>query len=484
MKKDIQRQLYRMIFVVLLLAVFVTWQHEFVMHGIRSSTFLNSIIIGTFLFGLSLTFINLLELDNERIAIEALQESYNDLLHKDLDQADPNRRFRRCEQPAIIFSPPHIMGQSYSLIADEMSRSGDLKMSAATMQTLIDGIDARLEEKRSLVTYLAGLLVFLGLLGTFVGLLETLASVSTIIGDLDLGGSSGMETIARLMENLKGPLKGMATGFSASLFGLSSSLTLGLVSRFQNSGAVGIKLVFEGWLNSVVQITDSHEGGGAGGTVSDRAARVFGEQHLRLMYNVARYTLTSTNRTNRILDAMSKAVSELSEDHRKHNEETHRLASIIEKSAQYQALMSYHLGRTADALAGHDEMSLTLKEVDIALNGRLDELSRAVSRNSGNIESLTEEIIRLSEGGEDDLDSELKKMMNEIDAAFARDRIDRAMAEAATSPDGDGGKPARARALPAGGDGGASANALRDSANPVREMREQLMSAVKAGLKK
>ena len=228
MRQDIQKQLYRMTFVVLVMMALGVWQREFVVTAINSNIFLNSTIIGTFIFGLGLVFKYQFDLRNEIISFESLQEKYNDILRKDEDETDPFWRFQRCQKPATIFSAPLIMWQAYFLISDEMSRTGNLKISAGTMQTLIDGIDTKLDVQKSLATHITGLLVFLGLIGTFVGLMVTLASVGKIIGDLDLSGGKGTESIQLLMNNLKTPLQGMATGFSSSLFGLVTSLALGL----------------------------------------------------------------------------------------------------------------------------------------------------------------------------------------------------------------------------------------------------------------
>ena len=288
------------------------WQREFVVTAINSNIFLNSTIIGTFIFGLGLVFKYQFDLRNEIISFESLQEKYNDILRKDEDETDPFWRFQRCQKPATIFSAPLIMWQAYFLISDEMSRTGNLKISAGTMQTLIDGIDTKLDDQKSLATYITGLLVFLGLIGTFVGLMVTLASVGKIIGDLDLSGGKGTESIQLLMNNLKTPLQGMATGFSSSLFGLVTSLALGLIGRFQGLAASSLKLGFEAWLSSVVHITDDVDGGGA--SAANGGAGI-DPQHLRLMYNVAKYTLTSSNRTNRTLDKLATAVLEIGRAH-------------------------------------------------------------------------------------------------------------------------------------------------------------------------
>ena len=134
--------------------------------------------------------------------------------------------------------PPVLLAPVASLIGDEESRSG---LSVATTRSLLDSISARLDENRELLRYLAGLLVFLGLLGTFWGLIDTVNSVGRIIGSLRTGGEAGA-LFDELKTALAAPLAGMGISFSASLFGLAGSLVLGFLdlqagqaqSRFYN----------------------------------------------------------------------------------------------------------------------------------------------------------------------------------------------------------------------------------------------------------
>ena len=419
MKKELQKQLARMSFVVLVMIAFAVWQHEFVATAINSNIILNSTIIGTFIFGLGLSFKYLVDLFNEMTAFDALRESYNDIQRREEDETDPFWRFQRCQVPAKIFSSPQIMGQSYSLISDEMSRTGDLKISAGTMQTLVDGIDTKLEDQKSLVTYITGLLVFLGLIGTFVGLMVTLASVGKIIGELDLSGGGGTEVIQRLMTNLQTPLQGMATGFSSSLFGLITSLALGLISRFESFAASNLKLEFEAWLSGVVRISDDKTGDNPTAHFERTGPDM---QHLRLMYNVAKYSITATNRSNRTLDRLTAVVAGLTQEQTKQGDATSSLSAHMEKNAQYQSLMSFHLGRTAKALEAHDHVAIKLREIDVALNGRLDNLATSMDRSTGNIEALTEELINLSVPDENELDVDFERMMGEIDNHILRER--------------------------------------------------------------
>jgi hypothetical protein len=103
---------------------------------------------------------------------------------------------------------------------------------------VLDGIATRLDERRDLTRYLIGLLIFLGLLGTFWGLLETIGAVADAINGLQVTGGDAVQMFAKLKASIDGPLKGMATAFGASLFGLSGSLVLGFL-ELQASQAQG-----------------------------------------------------------------------------------------------------------------------------------------------------------------------------------------------------------------------------------------------------
>ncbi len=119
---------------------------------------------------------------------------------------------------------------------------GKPALSAATLRSVMDGIGSRLEESRETSRYLIGLLIFLGLLGTFYGLLETVQSVKGVIGGLSSGAGDPVSAFSDLKSRLQTPLGGMSTAFSASLFGLAGSLVLGFLdlqagfaqSRFYN----------------------------------------------------------------------------------------------------------------------------------------------------------------------------------------------------------------------------------------------------------
>ena len=119
-------------------------------------------------------------------------------------------------------------------------------------RSLLDSIAARLDENRELVRYLAGLLVFLGLLGTFWGLIETVGSVGNVINTLKPGGDAGAIFDA-LKEGLAAPLSGMGISFSSSLFGLAGSLVLGFLDLQTSQAQNRFYTELEDWLSTTVR---------------------------------------------------------------------------------------------------------------------------------------------------------------------------------------------------------------------------------------
>ena len=142
--------------------------------------------------------------------------------------------------------PPILLAPMAALIGDPASRAG---LSVTTVRSLVDSISARLDESRELVRYLAGLLVFLGLLGTFWGLIETVNSVGRIIGSLRTGSDAAV-LFDELKTSLSAPLAGMGISFSASLFGLAGSLILGFLDLQAGQAQNRFYTELEDWLAS------------------------------------------------------------------------------------------------------------------------------------------------------------------------------------------------------------------------------------------
>ena len=130
-------------------------------------------------------------------------------------------------------------------------------MSALSLRTVLDGIRSRLDESREISRYMIGLLIFLGLLGTFWGLLGTIEAVGRVIGGLEVGQGDFAEVFAELKSGLMAPLNSMGTAFSSALFGLGGSLVLGFLDiqagHAQNRFYDGL----EEWLSGLTHLIDA-----------------------------------------------------------------------------------------------------------------------------------------------------------------------------------------------------------------------------------
>ena len=161
--------------------------------------------------------------------------------------------------------PPRLLASMARMLGAR--RGGRVSLSATSMQTLLDGIASRLDETRETSRYLIGLLVFLGLLGTFYGLLETVRSVGGVIGGLSVGSGDLARAFADLKAGLESPLHGMATAFSSSLFGLAGSLVLGFLDLQAGQAQNRFYNDLEEWLSTYTRLSSGPFGDGGDAAV-------------------------------------------------------------------------------------------------------------------------------------------------------------------------------------------------------------------------
>jgi hypothetical protein len=165
--------------------------------------------------------------------------------------------FRISDPGIAVEKQPVLLLPMATMLRD---RTGHLSLATGSARTLLDSVASRLDEQRETTRYLVGLLVFLGLLGTFWGLLHTVSSVGNTIGSLDTSGGENVMLFDQLKEGLAGPLAGMSIAFSSSLFGLAGSLILGFLdlqaghaqSRFYNE--------LEDWLANITELQSADAG--------------------------------------------------------------------------------------------------------------------------------------------------------------------------------------------------------------------------------
>jgi hypothetical protein len=158
---------------------------------------------------------------------------------------------RQTDEGLVAPTNPVLLAPMAALIGNRSSRSF---MSVTAMRSLLDSVGARLDESREIVRYLAGLLVFLGLLGTFWGLIDTVGSVGRIISSLRTGQDTAV-LFDELKNSLAGPLQGMGLSFSASLFGLAGSLVVGFLDLQAGQAQSRFYTELEDWL--AISTTDN-----------------------------------------------------------------------------------------------------------------------------------------------------------------------------------------------------------------------------------
>ncbi|WP_275784989.1 MotA/TolQ/ExbB proton channel family protein [Pararhizobium gei] len=190
---------------------------------------LNGLIVGVLLIGALLVF-------NHVLALRPEVRWFNS--------------FRAAGSAEKVGRDPVLLAPMRALIGQRHS----MAISTTALRSILDSIATRLDESRDTSRYLIGLLVFLGLLGTFWGLLGTIGSINTVIQSLDAGTGSTQDVLAALKQGLSAPLAGMGTAFSTSLFGLSGSLILGFLDLQAGRAQNRFYTELENWLSSVTDV--------------------------------------------------------------------------------------------------------------------------------------------------------------------------------------------------------------------------------------
>ncbi len=173
-------------------------------------------------------------------------------------------RFRRSSPTLSESRPPRLLAPMATMLGE---RRDSLSLSTLAMRSLLDGIASRLDESRDLSRYTIGLLIFLGLLGTFWGLLETVSAVGDVISGLSVEGGDIAAMFANLKGGLEAPLSGMGTAFSSSLFGLAGSLVLGFLDLQAGQAQNRFYNELEEWLSSLTRLSSGALPGDGDGSV-------------------------------------------------------------------------------------------------------------------------------------------------------------------------------------------------------------------------
>ena len=198
---------------------------------------LNGLILGVLLIGIAYNFRHVLRLFREIAWIRSVQGPA------------PGRGAPEPARPQLL-----------ATLATAFSSEAPVRFSAVSMRSILDGVASRVDEASETARYLAGLLIFLGLIGTFWGLIQTVSAIGDVIGGLEIAAGSLTGVFEELKTGLDAPLAGMGTAFSSSLFGLSGALVLGFLDLQASQASSRFVNELEEWLSSLTRLGTSGPG--------------------------------------------------------------------------------------------------------------------------------------------------------------------------------------------------------------------------------
>jgi len=266
------------------------------------------------------------------------------LLRAEVDWLEGFRNPRPATERGIApaRSLPRLLAPMASMLAARRSTT----LSAAAMRSLLDGISSRLDETRELSRYMTGLLIFLGLLGTFWGLLLTIRAVADVIGAMSVGDGDVNLLFNQLKSGLAEPLRGMGVAFSSSMLGLAGALVLGFLDLTAGQAQNRFYTELEDWLAGQTRLSSGALGSEAEGG------------------SMPAYVHALLEQTAENLDAL-QVISARGEEARGNT------AAAIGQLAEYLSIL-------AEQLRANQVLLTRLAET----KGGLDDASRAHLRNS------------------------------------------------------------------------------------------------------
>ncbi|HTN11954.1 MAG TPA: flagellar motor protein MotA [Acetobacteraceae bacterium] len=311
--------------------------------------------------------------------------------------------FQRSRPSLAALPTPRLLAPMASMLASRSAKKSDggterFTLSAPATRSMLDTIASRLDESRELSRYMTGLLIFLGLLGTFWGLLLTVSSVSDVISGMSVGSGDINALFEQLKAGLAKPLLGMGTAFSSSMLGLAGALVLGFLDLTAGQAQNRFYNELEEWLAGLTRLSSGVLGGDAeGGSVP--------------VYVQALLEQTAENMEN-----LQRTLARGEDDRR---EGTQAILSLTER-----------LGALSDTMRASQQLMLRIAESQQALGPALARLGErrdtgnedAARAHLRNIELYLQRLLTESEQGRTQSTAELRneiKVLTRTIAALA-----------------------------------------------------------------
>ncbi len=361
---DPLRFLWRMVLFLVIVAGVAAMLSGTLSIALAANPVLDAVILGVLLIGILWNVRQVVSLRREVFWVEAFQ----------------NSRASLSALPA-----PKLLAPMASMLAARAKRANEagnarVTLSGPAMRGLLDSIQSRLDESRELSRYMTGLMIFLGLLGTFYGLLLTVSSVGDVIAGMSVGSGDVAVLFNQLKTGLAQPLRGMGTAFSVSMLGLSGALVLGFLDLTAGQAQNRFFNELEEWLAGLTRLSSGAMGDGGEASVP--------------VYVQALLEQTAEN-----MEGLQRILARGEEGRRESNQ---AVLSLTEKIATLSDAMRANQQLMLKIAEGQQSLAPVLQRL---AQGTADDVARAHLRN---IESVLGRILAEAEQGRGEATQEIR----------------------------------------------------------------------------
>ena len=312
--------------------------------------------------------------------------------------------FQRARPRLGTLPPPKLLAPMASMLAARAAKGRDtgspdkFTISAPAMRSLLDSIASRLDESRELSRYMTGLLIFLGLLGTFWGLLLTVSSVGDVINGMSVGSGDINALFEQLKSGLSKPLKGMGTAFSSSMLGLAGALVLGFLDLTAGQAQNRFFNELEEWLAGITRLASGALGGDGEGSVPAYVQALLEQtaENMENLQGILARGEESRRESNQTILSVTERIATLTESMRGNQQ-------VMLRLAEGQQALVPTLQRLAEPRdAGTDDVARShLRNIEIYAQRLLTELESGRAQSTAEIRNeikiLTRTIAAISE---------------------------------------------------------------------------------------
>jgi len=292
--------------------------------------------------------------------------------------------YRKSSSASISSKRPKLLSSMATMLGEHKD---GMSLSTLSMRSLLDGIASRLDESRDLSRYNIGLLIFLGLLGTFWGLLETVGSIKNVIENLSVSSGDISATFNNLKSGLSAPLSGMGTAFSSSLFGLAGSLVLGFLDLQASQSQNRFYNDLEEWLSGLTKLSS-----GALTTEGD--------------HSIPAYLQALLEQTAESLENLQRTLQQGAESNIQSNQNLSNLTESLSNLGDQMQAEQHLLIKLAES---QSDLKAILER--IASDGPRNRLDEATQKHIRNIDLHLERLLKETSTGRNDI---IKQMRSEI----------------------------------------------------------------------